>query len=200
MDDGALNFDFKLPGDADPGCGSSPSAMPDAGGQADAPETRPRAKRRRAGFYVKFTDAGAVDWAGLEDAERRRLQQAMAASGPVTVLSVQDCMALYGLLGQIEAGIASKLAKCPIDLTLQHFLFSPAECAALAEPTSKVANKYAGAFLAQYKDELVLFTALTMVHYQKLMSFAPALRQFREERDRPQRPPVKPNGQPQTGV
>jgi hypothetical protein len=205
MDDGVLPFDFPLPGDVTaPARGSSPSAMPDAGTEQadtpDRPEARPRARRRRAGFYVKFTDAGTVDWAGLEDAEQRRLRQAMAASGPVTVLSVQDCMALYGLLGQIESGIAARVAKCPLELTRQHFTFSPAECAALAEPTSKVANKYAGAFLSRYKDELVLFTTLTLIHYQKLMGFAPALRQFREEQNQPQRPSVKPNGQPQPEI
>jgi hypothetical protein len=198
-EDSPLNFDFELPGaGASPGVTPSPAESRES---SVSPEARSRAVRRpRKGVYVKFTDAGGIDWAGLEDAEQRKLRQGVAASGPVTMLSAQDCAALYGLLGQIEAGIAAKVAKCPLDLTRQHFTFSSAECAALAEPTSKVANKYAGVFLSKYKDELVLFTTLTMVHYQKLMSFAPALREFREQENKPQRPAVKPNGQPQPEI
>jgi hypothetical protein len=187
-------FDFELPPAeaalepaSEPASEPEPEAMPTA-----APMTR---RRRRRGLYVRLAPDGSVVWDALDPAAAEKLKRAAASASerraPAVTFTPEECAFLYSILGELEAGLAASIGKCPRDLARKVWGYSAEDLAALAEPTSKVLSKHGGAFLERWREELVLVLALASVHQRKLVQWQSILAEHRKaDRERNTEAPV----------
>lgn len=186
-----LGLDFELPPE---------SGGVESGREPGEPGEIPRAadrRRRRAGFYVKTTASGTPNWEAMDEPTRAKVKAAFPGldTGPVVMFSAAECLQFYGILGELESGIAAAASKCPRELARQFFRYSQAEAQALAEPTSRVLSKHAGLWLSKYKDELVLVVTLLALHQRKVIDFAAALKEHRDKMAAATKPgAAKPDG------
>lgn len=85
---------------------------------------------------------------------------------PELPLTEREAAALWRIIGNIQAYLASRALKLPPQAA-EALRFSDAEAAILAQPTVALINRYAPAWLSDHKDEAVLLLLLFTIEQQK---------------------------------
>lgn len=175
---------------------AEPQPPADAMIPRDAPD-QPAQKEVKARLSVALNADGTFDLETLRAETREKLKRAVSDAGLPAALGIapqagavpevvdaRTVEPMYLLVGRIEAAIAVKVWKIPQEKAIQIFTYSPQELMALTPPTARVLNKYGGAFLARYGDEVSLAMALLAVHQQKVMAVQAIMAQQQDEKAR----------------
>jgi hypothetical protein len=135
----------------------------------------------RLGLPVK---EGKIFWEGVRatrrDELRKILRDSLPPEVPITIPPMVNATitnALYDVLVQLGALAATRTTGCTIDQALHAFALTEAEKTALADPTTKVLNKYLPpTLLDRYGDEIVLTLLLVTITRGKLAILQATLR------------------------
>ncbi len=161
-----------------------------------APVAEPEKTNR---ISIPLTKDGQIEWDSMREKTREKVKQLIGApsgapsAAPVEVFDPAWTGAMYDTIGKIESFAAVKLYKFTPEIADLAFAYTPAEKEKLAGPTAKVINKYAPAWLEQFKEEIalaMLFVTFTAVKFQMasaLMAQHNAM-QSMKERATPPRP------------
>ena len=125
---------------------------------------KPRAIKDRLSITLKGD--GSIDFDSLRGSTREKLQRALASSGnlgsgPAIALRVNRDF-IPNMYMSLCAGIqlgGQKLFSWPADLT-KHMRFTSEELETLKEPTAKVIEKHAPAWLLTHQEEFALAQAI----------------------------------------
>jgi hypothetical protein len=123
------------------------------------PEIKPR-------LSVPLKLDGSIDYDAMQDRSREKLQRALAASGSIGPVAFPALRVnrdfIPHMYDSMCAGIqlaGQKLFHWPQELTT-HMQFTPEEKEKLTEPTAKVLEKHAPAWLLSHQEEFALVQAI----------------------------------------
>lgn len=106
------------------------------------------------------------------DSGVRSLFPSMTNSLPNESIPPAAMHVLFDLLGSIEMLIASKITNCSPQQA-EIFRYTIAEKTALEAPTARLVQKYLGANMSAYADEIAVAGILTTTFLAKLQAFQP---------------------------
>jgi hypothetical protein len=105
----------------------------------------------------------------------RRLGINADAAPAVSVLPPVFVYALLTAVNQLETIIVARITDAPMNVVLPITHFTPEEKQAISEPLDKVLNKYGGALIGRWGDEIGLLVVLTAITMQKVEAVRQAM-------------------------
>jgi hypothetical protein len=117
------------------------------------------------------------------------LEDDKAKPAPVEFFDPEWTSQIYDGLGQFEVMLAQKMGISP-EIARQVFPYTADEKRILQKPTTTVINKYANAWIVQFKDEIALIGLLVSIAATKV-SYARQLMEAQAKINQPQAAPSR---------
>jgi hypothetical protein len=169
----------KAPADvkSDPPISQSPASDP-AEDRDQAPQSDGMTPKV---FRLLITPDGKIAWDRMRESTKGELKELLSRpdvqkfagiggdAKPVEVISPEWVDRLYDMLGVLESTAFVKIGGISPEVAKSVFTYSQAEKDTLREPTAKVINKYATAWMIRFQDEIALgflLGSITMVKVQ----------------------------------